>query len=589
MVRCAPIAFNTIEGTFVPPRCTAIRFERPLYGAADQCHTRNVDECLRRLPETPAGDPVQYRCRRPRRRLVAPDRCAAHPRALPRHERAVKLRPDVTISPRDLSRGQSALVKDAAWASLTGSLYGGVILTGFALALGAGPFVIGLLAAIPLIAQTAQLPAIALVERVRQRRKIAVTAVTAARVLILALALVPLLAAEQSRLGWLVGMQFAITVLGSITACALNSWLHQLLPREGLGAFFARRLFWATSVACVGTLAAGFLIDHWPFGERLRAYSFAFAAAAMAGFVSSWYLSRVPEPPMTGAGPAATVVSKVVSPFRDPKFRSVIVYIAAWNGASNMAAPFLAVYLLEQLAFPLSTVTTLWVTSQVANAVTLYAWGRISDRLSNKAILDVALPLHFACLLALAFVANFTGHAFTLPLLYAIHLAMGAAGGGITLATGNMSLKLAPHGQGTAYLAATSLVASVTGGVAAIVAGSLAQWFQSAELSVIVRWAGGASSGEVSLIEFARWQFLFVISALLGLYVLHALSRISEGEQVSQRVVMQHFALEALRAFNGISSVAGPLGNLFSFGRLIERRLYARWPAAAQSRDEPPR
>jgi hypothetical protein len=67
-----------------------------------------------------------------------------------------------------------------------------------------------------------------------------------------------------------------------------------------------------------------------------------------------------------------------------------------------------------------------------------------------------------------------------------------------------------------------------------------------------------------------------VISAALGLYVLHALSRIREGKEVSQRVVMQHFALEAVRSVNEISSVAGPLGNLFAFGRLIERRLYAR-------------
>jgi hypothetical protein len=71
--------------------------------------------------------------------------------------------------------------------------------------------------------------------------------------------------------------------------------------------------------------------------------------------------------------------------------------------------------------------------------------------------------------------------------------------------------------------------------------------------------------------------------------VLHALSRIVEGAEVSQRAVIQHFALEAVRTFNGISSVAGPLGNLFSFGRLIERRLYARWPQAAkQSEDAPP-
>jgi MFS family permease len=497
---------------------------------------------------------------------------------------AVNLRPDNDITADELARGQRALVQDAAWASLAGALYGGVILTGFALALGATPFVIGLLAAIPLIAQTMQLPAIALVERVRQRRRIAVSAVTAGRVLILSLALVPFIATPHARLTALVVMQLAITVLGAVTGCALNSWLHQLLPREGLGQFFAKRLFWATAIGCVGTLVAGFAIDLWPFGDHLHAYSAAFAAAALAGFVSSWFLARVPEPRMTRAGPPATIVSKVLAPFRDAHFRSVIVYIAAWNGASQMAAPFLAVYLLQQLGFALSTVTTLWVTSQVANAMTLYLWGRISDRLTNKAILDVALPLHFVCVLALALVPNFVNAALTLPLIYVLHLAMGAAGGGISLATGNMSLKLAPHGQGTAYLAANSLVASLTGGVVAIFAGGLAEWFHEADLTVVVRWAGAARSGEFALLAFARWQFLFVISAALGLYVLHALSRIREGTDVSQRTVTQHFALEAVRTFNGISSVAGPLGNLFSFGRLIERRLYARWPDVASNR-----
>jgi MFS family permease len=498
----------------------------------------------------------------------------------------MRLRPDSTVTPDDLTRGQRALVQDSAWASMTGALYGGVILVGFALALGAEPFTIGLLGAIPLIAQAAQLPAIALVEQVRQRRAIAVVAVTASRVLILALALLPFFVPESARLQVLLAAQLAITVLGAVTACALNSWLHQLLPRDTLGAFFAKRLFWGTAVSCVGTLFAGFAVDHWPFGEKLHAYSFTFACAAIAGFVSSWFLSRVPEPPMTSAGPTASIRHKIVSPFRDRDFRCVLVYIASWNIASNIAAPFLAVYLLQQLGYPISVVTALWVTSQIANALTLYLWGRLSDRLSNKAILAVAVPLHFLCLLALAFVAM-AGATVALVALFAIHFLMGAAGGGISLATGNMTLKLAPHGQGTSYLAAISLVGSVTGGLAAMLGGALAHGFEAANVSIVVRWAGVARSGEVALITFARWQFLFLIATLLGLYVLHALTRIDEGREISQRLVIQNFALEAVRTVNEISSVAGPLGNLFAFGRLIERRLYARWPEAARSTSPP--
>src|SRR6478672_822281 len=93
----------------------------------------------------------------------------------------MRLSPDTAVSAEDIERGKSARIADAGWASLTGSLYGGVILIGFALDLGAGPFLIGLLAAIPFLGQIVQLPAVALIERVRQRRKITVLAATGAR------------------------------------------------------------------------------------------------------------------------------------------------------------------------------------------------------------------------------------------------------------------------------------------------------------------------------------------------------------------------------------------------------------------------
>jgi len=267
---------------------------------------------------------------------------------------------------------------------------------------------------------------------------------------------------------------------------------------------------------------------------------------------------------MTQAGPHTSVIANIAAPFRDPNFRSVLRYILAWNAATNLAAPFLAVYLIQQLQFSLATVTTLWVTSQVANAFVLYIWGRLSDRLSNKAVLRVALPLYFLCMLGIAFTALLPGVAdFALPVLYALHIAMGAAAGGIGLATGNLGLKLAPQVQGTAYLAATSLVSSVTGGIAPLIGGALAHWFEAAGLSVVVHWAWSGVTGETTVMSFTRYQFLFVIAAALGLYVLHRLSAIREGEEISERVVIQQFALEALRTVNQVSTIAGLLGNLF--------------------------
>src|SRR5437899_1511132 len=168
----------------------------------------------------------------------------------------MQLGPDPTITREALERGKRALVKDAAWASMVGALYGGVILVGFALELGATPWHIGLLAAIPFFAQLAQLPAIALIEQLRERRKIAVAAVSISRFIIAALALVALIPDRQSALYTLLAAQVFITVFGSIGGCSVNSWLHQLLARDGLGALFSPRLFWSTVLPSPGPLRA---------------------------------------------------------------------------------------------------------------------------------------------------------------------------------------------------------------------------------------------------------------------------------------------------------------------------------------------
>jgi MFS family permease len=485
------------------------------------------------------------------------------------------LEPVPSVGPAELAQGQKALVRDLAWASMSGAFSGGVILVAFALALGATPLHVGLLAAIPFMAQAVQLPATVLVERVRQRRKIGVLTISAARVVVLAMAALPFLPGEGTALQALIAAQVLICGLNAVGGCAVNSWLHQLIPHHELGNFFARRLFSGTALACVGTLAAGWLVDHGSPGQPLHAYALAFAIAGVAGFVSSFHLSRAPEPQMLRAGPEGDLVRRLLEPFADRNFRRLLVFLAAWAVASNLAAPFLTVYLMQQRGYQVATVTSLWVASQLANALTLYLWGRLSDRYSNKSVLAVALPVNFACLLALVFVDGLD-ESWQLPVLYAVHAVFGVVCGGIGLAVGNLGLKLAPQGRGTAYLAAIGLCSAVAGGIAPIVAGALAEAFQATELSAVVRWTSWGNSSEISLVSFAHWEFLFALAALLGLYVIHALSRIDEGGEVSERQVVQEFALEAWRSLNNLSTVAGALGNLFPFERLSERRKWWR-------------
>ena len=82
-------------------------------------------------------------------------------------------------------------------------------------------------------------------------------------------------------------------------------------------------------------------------------------------------------------------------------------------------------------------------------------------------------------------------------------------------------------------------------------------------------------------LQFRHWEFLFAISAALGMYVLHRLSKIQEGRDISERVVLQEFVMEALRTIEQLSPIDGlRVTTLFSPGRLVERRRKRR--AAAQ-------
>jgi hypothetical protein len=125
-------------------------------------------------------------------------------------------------------------------------------------------------------------------------------------------------------------------------------------------------------VSLASGLAAGVLVNHWLGREPLQAYAAALVGASLSSFVSSWFLSHVPEPAMA---PVSDVVPRLTTmlskPLRDHGFRQLILFLASWSFSSNLAAPFIKVYLLDHLVLSLGAVVSLWACSQVANALTV--------------------------------------------------------------------------------------------------------------------------------------------------------------------------------------------------------------------------
>jgi MFS family permease len=491
------------------------------------------------------------------------------------------------ITPLDIQRGKRALVHDGAWANVVGALTSGVLLVGFALQLGASDQLIGILAAIPFISQLAPIPAVQLIATLRRRKAITLIATTSGRAIILGLAVLPFLADQRMALWLLIGGQVAVCLLGAIGGCAWNSWVHDLLPKQGLGDFFARRLFWATGLGMVASLLGGLLVDYAPrlFGAEARtvyAYSIISLLGAAAGFTSSWWLSKVVEPQMReadAAAPRPKLLAMLRKPMSDRNFRSLIVFMVAWNFATNLAAPFIAVYLVQQLGFDLSFVVLLSVLSQLANILTLHWWGVLADRFSIKSVLAVCAPVFLACIFALPYTHTPEYHALTAPLLILLHVLMGAAAAGIGLGTGTIGLKLAREEDATAYLAALGLFAALAAGIAPIIGGALSQWFSDKELLLVIHWGAGNAAMDLVAMRLQHWDFFFALAFVLGLYAIFRLDKVEEAGDVDEGQVVRQFMLEAQRSIRNLSTVAGlrlitraPFGRLVDPGAPDERR-----------------
>ena len=459
-----------------------------------------------------------------------------------------------------LATSEAWILRNGAGIQIMETLAVGAFLTALAVDLGASNVVIGVLAAIPHMAQLGQLPALVLVARVRRRRRIYLASGAIARPMLLVIAAAAVLPMGGWALG-LIACAFAIRyVAGSFLACAWNSWMRDLVPDTEMGRLFGRRQRRMIGIAIAVSLAAAGFIDAWKAWVPLpptAGYAVVYSLAFLGGAYSVWCSRRIEEPPMAEAAGTGNPLTELMLPFADPNYRRLIAFLASWSFATNLAAPFFTVHMLKRMDLDLTWVIGFGTLSQLAAFVMVSRWGAIADRMSNKAVLGVCTPLFVLAVFAWTFTTMPEKHMLTIPLLVAIHVLTGFASAGVTLAGGNIGLKLAPRGRATAYLAAIALVNATAGGLAALVGGLTADLFAASQLSLTVRWRGAGGQFALDALEFSHWDFFFFLAAVVGLYAVHRLSLVQERGEVEEVEVVRELLTSARQGLRALSTVAG--------------------------------
>jgi MFS family permease len=483
------------------------------------------------------------------------------------------LKPKDTLDEADLNNGLRMILYDGICTQLMGIFTGGAFLVAFALLLGASNRIIGFIAAIGPLAHILQIPTVFLVDRVRLRKFLVVVSSFLSRLFWFVVAAIPWLVPENQRLSIFVVCIFCYYGLGTVSGTAWSSWIRDFVPEKILGRFFSKRLAIATAIGAVVSILAGYGVDLYKnhYSSEIGAYSILFLLGAGAGLIGVSFLSRIPEPRM--ARPSHyQPLSVLANPFRDKNFRQLLIFLGTWNFAINLAAPFFVVYMLKRLHLNMGSILILSVLSQFMNVLSLRLWGLLADRFSHKSVLIATSPLFILSIILWPFTTMPESYIMTIPILIVIHILAGISLAGITLCTGTIALKAAPRGDATAYLATNSLISGLTATIAPIIAGFLADWFSTRELSINLRWSSTAEvlhQFEVPALNLRGLDFLFIISVIAGLYALHRLIAIREEGEVKEKIGLTELYSQVRKAVRHVSNVAG-LRTLtyFPFGRL---------------------
>ena len=358
---------------------------------------------------------------------------------------------------------------EAATAELFGACTGGAVLTAWALHLGATPFTIGLLAALPLAAQVLQLPA-AWLTLTFGPKAVAIAAIGASRLLWLPLVALPFVELPlPTALHVFVGVVALAAVFGVIGNNAWTAWIGELVPGAIRGRFFSRRTVYVSVASTIASLGAAVALDSLsPRGWTGFALGGLAAVACLAGALSIYLLHRQHAPARAGAQ-ERTDWRVLLEVARAPRARPFLRYLLSWNSAVALSAGFFSLHMLVNLRTGFALAALYGVGVATVRIISAPMWGRAVDHLGAR-------PVLIFCSFGIAAVPAiwlFATPAFLWPLAIDVVLA-GALWGGHGIATMDLTVKLSPGRERPFYLAMFAAASGLGFAIAGMLAGLLA-------------------------------------------------------------------------------------------------------------------
>jgi Na+/melibiose symporter-like transporter len=310
-----------------------------------------------------------------------------------------------------------------------------------------------------------------------------------------------------------------------------------LVPENIRGKFFGSRNMICGIAGMLAMIIFGNVLDYLkshPSDGLPLGFGITFTAAVVFGISGLYFLRRIPDTQVDKPADAISFGKFIYLPFSDRNFRNFLIFSFAWSFSVYFASPFFTLYFLRYLKFSYGFVAILNTISACADLIGMQVWGRISDKVKNRAIIRFASWV--AVFLPLAWVTVAPG-AYVLPIF--LHLVGGSFWAGINLSMNNLLLRISPRENKEIFLSIFNMLAGLGAALGPVLGGLAVKLMADLDLRLLGR-------------EMAPLQIVFLTSTLLRLFSIQLFKWVHEPEEATVGQLVR-----VLRSVRGMNVATG--------------------------------
>jgi len=350
---------------------------------------------------------------------------------------------------------------------------GGAPVVGMFRQLGASPFWIGLLAALPPLATFFQPVSSYIISRTGSRKRTFIWAATPGRltwffIVTLAYFLPPGMATIVA----LFALVLFSNLSDAFSAPAWYSWVSDLVPEEERGNFWGTRQMWGNLFGITTSIMLGYYLGASPPFYKFVVF---FYLITIFGWLDVFIHRGVSGIRLQVSDNPQSIGEMLNQPLKDPRFRPLLIFGTCFAFACQLGGGMFQLMLLEEINLSYFEIA-LYNAGLLGgfSIISSKLWGRLIDNLREGERLVFYAGAFLVALIAMPW--SMIGARQHLPIALNISVS-GLGWAGYQIALTGLLIGYSPRDSRATYFAVYAVAAGIGNAIGAIVAGSLAEAF----------------------------------------------------------------------------------------------------------------